>query len=158
MKLKTVWKRCEKPKLQGKVFLLNRLKEKEEKILQVIDSLRANSSKSAIILVEGKKDENALRALGVEGKIVTVKTGGKSFSDVFLLLEKAGVSEAVLLLDFDRRGFEGTEKLKQGLERTKIKPNLEFWHALSGLVGRDVQCIESLPSYLESLKNKIGNS
>ncbi len=158
MKLKIVWKRFEKPKLQGKIFLLNRLKEKQEKILQVIDALRANSSKNVIILVEGKKDENALRALDIEGKIVTVKTGGKSFSDVLFLIEKADVSEAVLLLDFDRRGFEGTRKLKQVLERTKIRPNLEFWQALRGLAGRDIQCIESLPNYLESLKNKIGNS
>ncbi len=110
-----------------------------------------------IILVEGKKDENALRVLGIEGRIITIKTGGKSFSDVLLMLEKAGVPEVILLLDFDRRGFQGTEKLRQGLERTKIKPNLEYWHALSFLVGRDVQCIESLPGYLESLKNKIGD-
>lgn len=135
--------------------MLNRLKERQEKILQVIDVLRANSSENVIILVEGKNDENALRTLNIQGRIIAVKTGGKSFSDVLLMLENACVSQVILLLDFDRRGIEGTRKLKQNLERTKIRPNLEFWRTLKGLVGRDVQCIENLPVYLENLRNKI---
>lgn len=135
--------------------MINRLKEKQEKLLQVIDTLRENSSENVIILVEGKKDENALRTLGVQGRIITVKTGGKSFSDVLLMLENTGISQVILLLDFDRRGFEGTRKLKQSLERTAIRPNLDFWRTLKGLICKDVQCVESLPCYLESLKRKI---
>lgn len=134
--------------------MLNRLKDKEEKIFQAIELLRLKSSKGVTIIVEGKKDEQALRKLGVEGKIVTVKTGGKSFFDIVVLLQEAGVSDVILMLDFDRRGKEGTKRLKQSLERVKITPHLEIWRELSGLIYRDVECVESIPNYLKTLSLK----
>jgi 5S rRNA maturation endonuclease (ribonuclease M5) len=130
------------------------LKEKQEKILQVIEALVEESSKGALIVVEGKKDVEALRAIGVQGQIFCLKTGGKSFTETLRKIEEKDVSEVVLLLDFDRRGREGTSYLKQELERLRIKPNLVFWRALSSLVGREVQCVESLCSYLETLQRK----
>ena len=133
-----------------------RLKEKEEKILHVLEALAEVSAKGTPVVVEGKKDVDALRALGVEGELVTVKTGGKSFLDVVCEIEKLRVPEVILFLDFDRRGQEGTRRLKQGLERAKIKPNLKFWRKLSLLVGKEIQCIESLTAYMATLRIKIG--
>ena len=68
------------------------------------------------------------------------------------------VTEVILFLDFDRRGKEGTKHLKQSLERIKIKPNTKLWRALSALVGREIQCIESLTAYLFTLRRKIGSA
>ena len=134
------------------------LKEKEEKILTIISALVEESAKGTPIVVEGKKDVEALRALGVEGKLVTVKTGSKSFLDVVSELEQMKAAEVVLFLDFDRRGKEGTTRLKQNLERTKIKPNIQFWRDLLATVGNEMQCIESLPAYLLTLETKISTS
>jgi 5S rRNA maturation endonuclease (ribonuclease M5) len=136
--------------------LSTRLKEKEEKILHVLEALAEVSAKGTPVVVEGKKDVDALRALGVKGELVTVKTGGKSFLDVVCEIEKLRVPEVILFLDFDRRGREGTKRLKQGLERAKIKPNLKFWRKLSLLVGKEIQCIESLTAYMATLRIKIG--
>jgi 5S rRNA maturation endonuclease (ribonuclease M5) len=105
--------------------------------------------------VEGKKDAEALRSFGVEGNVITAKTGGKSFLDVVSEIEHTGAAEAVLLLDFDRRGKQGTQRLKQSLEHAKIKPNMTFWRELSALLGKEVQCIESLIAYMETLQDKI---
>jgi 5S rRNA maturation endonuclease (ribonuclease M5) len=138
--------------------LLTRLKEKEEKILQILSALVEESAKGTSIVVEGKKDVEALRAFGVEGTIVTAKTGGKSFLDVVSEIEQTGAAEVVLFLDFDRRGKEGTERLKQSLERAKIKPNVKFWRELSALVGKEIQCVESLTAYLRTLHTKIAAS
>jgi 5S rRNA maturation endonuclease (ribonuclease M5) len=135
--------------------LSTRLKEKEEKILQVLEALAEESSKGKPIVVEGKKDVAALRALGVAGKVLMVKTGGKSFLDAVSEIEKMGVPEVILFLDFDRRGKEGTKRLKQSFERAKIKPNVRFWRALSALVGKEIQCIESLTAYLRTLHAKV---
>jgi 5S rRNA maturation endonuclease (ribonuclease M5) len=135
--------------------LSTRLKEKEEKILQILNALAEESAKGTPIIVEGKKDVEALRVLGVEGTLVSVKTGGKSFLDVVSEIEQMGASEVILFLDFDRRGKEGTKRLKQHLERAKIKPNVKFWHALSALVGKEIQCIESLTAYLDTLRAKV---
>jgi 5S rRNA maturation endonuclease (ribonuclease M5) len=131
------------------------LKEKEEKILQVLEALAEASAKGKPIVVEGKKDVDALRVSGVAGAVLTVKTGGKSFLDAVSEIEKMGVPEVILFLDFDRRGKEGTKRLKQSLERAKIKPNTKFWRELSALVGKEIQCIESLTAYLDTLHAKV---
>ncbi len=130
--------------------------EKKEKIERVIDKLIEESAKNKPILVEGAKDAQSLRDLGVSGRILTIKTGGKSFLEVVAEVEELKLDEVVLLLDFDRRGKEGTKRLKQDLERAKIKVDLRFWSSLHALVGREIQCIESLNTYLGTLNNKIG--
>lgn len=132
-----------------------KLKEKEEKIQRIIAALTEDSAKGKPIIVEGKKDAQALRELDVNGKILTVKTGGKSFIEATAEIEKLGAREVILLLDFDRRGKEGTERLQQNLERAKIKANTRFWRELHAFVGREIQCIESLTSYLKTLQEKI---
>lgn len=135
-----------------------RLKEKQEKILQILNALAEASAEGTPIIVEGKNDVAALRCLGVEGNLITVKTGGRSFLDVVSEVERAGTVEVVLFLDFDRRGKEGTKRLKQGFERVKIKADVGLWRALLGLVGKEVQCVEGLAAYLETLRVKIGVS
>ena len=131
-----------------------RLKEKEEKIQLIITKLAEESAKGKPIIVEGKKDEQTLRILGVNGTVLTVKTGGKSFLEATAEIEKLGAREVILLLDFDRRGKEGTLHLQRNLERSKIKINVLFWRELRALVGREIQCIESLTSYLSTLQEK----
>jgi 5S rRNA maturation endonuclease (ribonuclease M5) len=138
--------------------LLRRLTEKKEKILQILNALAEESAKGTLILVEGKKDVEALRAFGVEGRVMTVKTGGKSFLDVVSELETAEVAEVLLLLDFDRRGKEGTARLRRSLECAGIKSNVEYWRGLSFLLGNEVQCVEGLPAYMETLRSKVGAS
>jgi 5S rRNA maturation endonuclease (ribonuclease M5) len=138
--------------------LSTRLKEKEEKILQVLEALAEESAKGTPIVVEGKKDVDTLRALGIAGTVLTVKTGGKSFLDAVCEIEKLGEPEVILFLDFDRRGKEGTKQLKKSLERAKIKPNIKFWRDLSALVRKEIQCIESLTAYLTTLRLKIGSA
>ena len=132
-----------------------RLKEKEEKILKILEVLADESAKGKPVVVEGKKDVDALRALGVAGTVLTVKTGGKSFLDAVCEMEKMGVPEVILFLDFDRRGREGTKCLKQSLERTKIKNNTKLWRALSAIVGKEIQCVESLTAYMHALHAQI---
>ncbi len=130
------------------------LKEKEEKIQQIINKLTEESTKGKPIIVEGKKDAHALRMLGVNGAILTVKTGGKSFLEAAAEIEKLGAREVILLLDFDRRGKEGTLRLQRNLEGSKIKINVLIWRDLHALIGREMQCIESLTSYLSTLQEK----
>lgn len=131
------------------------LKDKQEKILQAIEKLREDAAKGKLIIVEGKKDAQALLELGVEGKVLMLKTGGKSTLEALTEIEALGLKEVVLLLDFDRRGKEATKRLTQELERLKIKANKKYWRALFGLVGSEVQCIEGLPRYLETFKAKV---
>ncbi len=130
------------------------LRQKVEKIQHLLECLIEESLKGTPILVEGKKDVQALRELGVEGKISSAKTAGKSRLDVISEIEQSGQREIILLMDFDRRGKELTEKLRQELEKVRVRPNLTFWNRLFGIVGREVKDVEGLVTYMRTLKKK----
>jgi 5S rRNA maturation endonuclease (ribonuclease M5) len=132
------------------------LKRKAERLRKLLEKLTAEAKKGIPVVVEGQKDVASLKQLGVNGDFVSSKTQGKSFLDILTEIERRRVTEVILLLDFDRRGVEWTHRLKQHLEKTRIKPNLTFWNELYGLVGRDLKDIEGLAAYLETLKKKIG--
>jgi 5S rRNA maturation endonuclease (ribonuclease M5) len=125
-----------------------------EEVQSVLECLIEESMKRTPILVEGRKDIQALRELGVTGKIFSAKTAGKSRLDVMLEIEQSGPGEIILLLDFDRRGKEWTERLKQDLERIGTKPNLTFWSKLFGILGKDVKDVEGLVAYMRTLRKK----
>jgi len=114
------------------------------------------SSKGILIIVEGKNDVETLRQLGVDGKIVSAKTGGRTQLDVICEIEENGAKEVIMLLDFDRRGREWTKLLKQHLEKARIKPNLTFWNDLIRFAGKEVKDVEGLASYIQTLKRKAG--
>lgn len=135
--------------------MLNRLKEKEEKISQIINALAEESTGGTPIVVEGKNDVEVLRELGINGELICAKTGGKSLLDVISEIEKTRTSEVILLLDFDRRGKQITNRIRHNLERGRKKVRLDFWLAFLALAGKDVQCVEGLKAYLENLRNKI---
>ena len=133
------------------------LKRRVEKVLRLLDRLAKESAKGTPIIVEGRKDVNTLRDLAIKGDIISAKTSGRSLLDVLGEVEKRSKHEVILLMDFDRRGKEGTKHLTQHFEKMRIKPNLFFWRGLLSLVGRDVRDIEGLATYLENLKKKCGN-
>jgi 2,5-diamino-6-(ribosylamino)-4(3H)-pyrimidinone 5'-phosphate reductase len=138
--------------------LSKRLKEREERIQQVLACLIEESSRGILIIVEGKNDVETLRQLGVEGEIVSAKTGGRTQQDVICELEESGDKEVIMLLDFDKRGREWTRVLKQRLEKARIKPNLTFWNDLMRFAGREVKDVEGLASYIQTLKQKAGET
>ncbi len=130
-----------------------RLLKKQEKIEEIIAKL-VDTAKGVPVVVEGQKDAEALRKLGVCGHIFMLKTGGKSFADAVDEIEQSGAIEAILLFDFDRRGKQASAHLKVSLEHAHITPNLSFCRELYALLGRQVQCIEGIPCYLETLRQK----
>jgi len=134
--------------------LSTRLRKKEERIQHVLECLALDSGGGTPIIVEGKKDIETLRSLGIGGRIITAKSG-KRLLDVVSEVEESGAREIILLADFDRRGKELTSRLKQHLETARITANTSFWRELSSLVGKEVKDVEGLAAYLETLKKKI---
>jgi Small primase-like proteins (Toprim domain) len=133
-------------------------KERLERIQQIIAKLAEEAAKGKPVVVEGKKDAQALADLGVNGEVLTLKTGGKSFLQTITDIESSGAREVILFLDFDRRGDEATAHLKRELERLRIKANTRLSSELKALVNRDIQCIESLPAYLVTVQQKAGSA
>jgi len=137
---------------------MNKLERRLKEIQRVLETLKARLDDGTLVIVEGRKDIESLRQIGAGGKILPVKSSGKSLLDALREIEKQRVREAILLMDFDRRGRELTARLARQLEAMKIKPNLTFWRRLLSLMGRDVKDIESLPSYIETLSEKTGKN
>ncbi len=133
------------------------LKEKIEKIEELLERLALQSTKGIPIIVEGQNDIGTLRKLAISGEIIAAKTK-KSFLALVTELEKLDVEEAILLMDFDRRGREWTKRLTQRLEQTRIMPNTFYWRELRVLVSRGSKDIEGLLPYLSTMKKKIGDS
>ena len=130
------------------------MEKKLERILQILNNLASESIEGTPIIVEGKKDEDALKELNIKGRIIRAKSGNKNSLDLLSVIEACGKDEVILLLDFDRRGKEMTKYLAECLEKMKIKPNTVFWKELSGFLRRDLKDIEGLPAYIETLRRK----
>lgn len=132
------------------------LREKLEKIQQLLERLAKESTQGVPIIVEGQNDVATLHKLRIEGDIISAKSAGKSLVDILREAEHRQGTEIILLLDFDRRGIEWTHRITQRLERRRIKANTFYWKRLKAMVGRDVKDIEGLATYLETLTNKCG--
>ena len=134
------------------------LRRKAEQVSQLIQELAVEVEKGIPVIVEGKRDEIALRKLAVRGSIICVKNCRRNLADFAYEIQEKGYKEVILLMDFDRRGREWTKKLNEYLEYAKIKSNLRFWRMLYGLVGRELKDVEGLPTYMVNLQKRIGNS
>lgn len=131
------------------------IKRRTERVSELLERLAKEMAKGVPVIVEGRNDADALRRLDLRGDIILAKSSGKSFLDVLGEAKERGKRDAVLLMDFDRRGREWTMRLMRNFERMGVKPNLVFWRELRGLVGRDVKDIEGLATYMETLHRKL---
>lgn len=128
-------------------------KRKAETLINLIEKF-AETSKESAVIVEGKKDVLALRRLGVRGKIISIKNRGYTFSET--IEELANMQTSVIIMtDFDRYGSGLAKKLLISLTEKRIKVNLSFWKQIKSLARSDVKDVESLPKFMERLKNTL---
>jgi len=113
------------------------------KLERVIEDLRTLSDCGAIIIVEGKKDAEALRDLGVRGKIVEA-----SFIPNHIIADELRGCETIILTDWDSRG----EMLKNSLAQLLEKPNLGIRSALTSLTSKYIRSVEELPKLIKELE------
>ncbi len=123
-----------------------------ERLLKVLERLGNKAASKVPILVEGKKDVAALANLGIVGKTIQVKVGGKVLEDRLYMTRER---EVIVLVDFDDYGTELAKEIVNILQPSGVKPDLRFWREIRALVRKDVKDVEGLPSYLESLKKKV---
>ncbi|MHC1589890.1 MAG: toprim domain-containing protein [Candidatus Hecatellaceae archaeon] len=129
--------------------------ERDEKAWLTVEALSEKAEEGVPILVEGRRDVEALRRLGVKGRILGVKSGRLSLKDTARrIVEKLQPEEVILLMDFDRGGVKLVSALARQLEVEGCHPNLSFWVKLKALMGRQVKDVEGLASYLENVKKE----
>jgi len=127
-----------------------------ERFQQLIEQVAFESSNGSTIIVEGKKDRQSLRKMGITGPIQCLQS---SRQNAFGFVEGAlaQTKRIVILTDFDREGTSLAKKLTRILNGHGVHVNLVLWKSLRELTRSHVRSIEELPKYLERLQNKIDN-
>lgn len=121
-----------------------------ERIERLTQKLVARSKVGIPIIVEGRKDEQSLRRLGIEGKIICMKSAGLGFFD--FIEEIKPWKEVIVLTDFDEEGRELSSRLVKELLRIRIKADDLFWKELRGLGRSEIRSVEELADYVERLR------
>jgi len=116
----------------------------EKEILELKNFvLELNSIEKSVVIVEGKRDSNALRKLGYTGKVLEFhRFGGTvNFADSVAKYERL-----IILFDRDRKGRILTGKTIQLLQR-RTKVDLSFKRKLRIITKGKIMFIEQLVSY-----------
>lgn len=102
-----------------------------------------NLMKDSVVVVEGKRDVNALKNIGFSGKIIEFhKFGGiVNFADSVARYEKL-----IILFDRDRKGRYLTGKTIQLLQR-RTKIDLSFKRKLTVITKGKIRFVEQLVCY-----------
>ncbi|MEM3736946.1 MAG: toprim domain-containing protein [Candidatus Bathyarchaeia archaeon] len=135
---------------------LNRSLQERDELLEIyLEQLIQKSRDGAVTVVEGLRDAEALRGIGVTGTIICAKSGCESVSDSMERLANVK-SELILLTDFDRSGRELLWRMARKLEQMGKIPNLHFWLKFNGLISNCAKDIEGMISYLQNGRRVIG--
>lgn len=128
-----------------------RLEELEEALLHL-----RQQAEGAAVVVEGRKDAEALEALGIPGAHVKLHRGATIEDRIDAIAHQArqsSWSRVVLLVDWDRTGGRLAERLAQGLA-PRVDLDLECRRRLA--VASHTKCVEDIPADLAALRRRVG--
>ena len=123
---------------------------KMEETERILDELRTQSEAGVPIIVEGRRDEAALRRLGVAGRVHCLKARGESRHEFLDRLN--GTKEAIVLTDFDREGKELETWLYKELSQRGVKSDLKLCIRMRSLARTEVRSVEELPKFVRALE------
>ncbi len=124
-------------------------KERLEKLEKLIQEL-VQQNEEIPVVIEGRKDENTLRELGLKGEILRLNKGISIFSMCEELSRK--YDSVILLTDWDRRGGQLAKHLKEGLRANGVQYEDRFRDMIASLTKKDIKDVESLAKHLKRLK------
>lgn len=116
--------------------LLSKAKDRKE-AEKLLSMLKEAAAEGVPILVEGKRDEAALRAIGVDGKIYKVmETGESRIVESISSNQSPGKRRtAVILTDPDHEGNRLAGRTARMLEQFGVHPDMRF-RKLCWLLGK----------------------
>ena len=124
-----------------------------EALEELIASLLEASYQGAAVIVEGRRDLQSLRALGLPGPVIMA-----SRRRALDLAEDAARSYAqiILLTDWDGKGDEMCRTIERHLISVGSKPDKEIRSRLKKLVKKEIKDVESLSRYAERMREQYG--
>ncbi len=126
--------------------------ERLEKLEELILELQDRSDTGAVIVVEGRRDVESLRSLGIKGDIKL--SSQQPLFDFTELLSRCG-KDIVILTDWDRKGGMVARKITDYLHSYGIMPNTDIRARIGFLVKKRIKDIESLSRYIGKLRYEL---
>lgn len=126
--------------------------EKFEQIKKLLLDLEEYSGKGVPIVVEGARDEEALRQLNLKGPIFQISSSKKT---VLNFLEGLARYERVIVFtDFDRAGDELAKFCVKHLQRLGPEPIMYLREELKSLLKKDIKEVQELARFLRDQVNE----
>lgn len=119
-----------------------------EEILKVLGRLKELSA-DHVILVEGRKDREALAYLGISGDVFQIQSSGGPSAAAEYVESRGG--KAVILTDWDRRGENLAAALRDILGRDNPDIDGSVREDLSRLSRHYIKDVEALDSLVDRL-------
>ena len=124
-----------------------------ELLQKLIERICDEAEKGGIIVVEGPRDKEALRLMGIKGRILCLQSSRKNTFGFAEQLD--GESQVIVLTDFDREGVFLANRLARILNSQKIHANLSLWRELRGLTRSELRSVEELPRLYQRLEAEV---
>jgi len=121
------------------------LEDLEKTFIELIEE-----NKTIPIIVEGNKDIDALRKLGITGEIIGFNKG-LSIPDFCDRIAKK-YKHIIILTDWDRKGGYLCSTIKKNLE-SQVECNTRYREIFA--TKTMIKTVEGLPSWIETIKNKL---
>jgi len=119
-----------------------------EKLVETLDDL-VEANRTAPVIVEGERDEKALRSVGLKGEVVRLNAGMPLFNLAETIARRH--REAIILTDWDHRGGQLCRLLRDALEANQVRFDVDLRARLTYLCRKDIKDVESLAAYVERL-------
>ena len=127
--------------------------ERTEELMQVIQQLMEIPEDETIV-VEGLRDRDALRFLGIEGNITVLNDGHSIVETCESMAESYSVVH--ILTDWDRKGGQLGRKIIDHLKALGVRYSMEERRKLAYLCKKDIKDVESLPDFIEKIEREEG--
>jgi 5S rRNA maturation endonuclease (ribonuclease M5) len=121
---------------------------------EFIDMLNEEAESGSVIVVEGKRDVEALNRIGFNGNLTILNhfKGITDFVDNHCQIRK----KIILLLDMDRTGKHLTSKLVSQLQHKGNNVNLFYKKSLAKITNGKIRQVEELAAYAPNLSGITG--
>jgi len=115
-----------------------------QRLQKFVNMLNEESSNGAVVVVEGKRDVNALASIGFKGNVVTLNNF-RGINSLVDSLERE--SKVILMLDMDRKGKYLTRKILTLLQYKGKNVDMFYKKMLAAITKGKVRHTEDLTIY-----------
>lgn len=121
------------------------------RLSRIVEELSQCVEQGVPILIEGKKDEEALNELGINGNIIKVSGSGLKLFEIAEIATKSS-SKVIILTDFDKKGEILAKKLSKDIQSLGSHPDLSIRRKIMNSSRKYIKDIESLPKHIRQLE------